>query len=219
MRILHGELARLRVAVRPFAISKYLKSAEERKLHLGCGTHSVPGWLNADKFNSNADIWMDAGARWPFAEDALDLIYTEHMLEHIRVDDVPHVLSEAFRVLKPGGGIRISVPDLEIHARNYVEKNDAFFAPIIAKYQARLDKQRNKYWLVRSNGGAFMTRAVQRFFRHRWFYDFETLAGCLKEVGFSRIEKRSFADSLFPSAAKMDTEDRAFESLYVDAIK
>ena len=162
---------------------------------------------------------MNATSRFPFKDNSFDVIYSEHMIEHIFVDRIPIFLEEIHRVLKPGGVFRVTTPDLEIHARNYIQKNDEFFKPIIEKYMARWDRQKAKYWLVRSNGGAFMTRAVQRFYRHRWVYDFETLSSCLKEVGFSKCLKQSVGKCVIDSAGKMDREDRAFETLYVDAIK
>jgi predicted SAM-dependent methyltransferase len=187
-------------------------------VNLGAGPNRKEGWLTADAFKAEADIYLNVCRRFPFSDASVDVLYAEHMLEHIHVDKVRFVLSEARRVLKPGGMFRITVPDLEIHARNYVAKNEDFFRPIIDKYMGRWDKNLDKYWLIRSNGGAFMSRAVQRFYRHRWMYDFETLSSCLREVGFKQCTKQSFGVSLVPAAGKLDRSDRAFETLYVDAV-
>jgi predicted SAM-dependent methyltransferase len=219
MRLIRGETVRLRIFSRPFTIREYMKNHDVVKVNIGAGPHTKEGWLTADAFKVEADIYMNANARWPFDDNSVDVLYSEHMLEHIKVDRVPKLLAEAYRVLKPGGLFRVTVPDLEIHAKNYIAKNDEFFKPIIDKYQARLDKQKDKYWLIRSNGGAFMSRAVQRFYRHRWMYDFDTLSSCLYEVGFDECIKQTCGVSINKEAGEMDREDRAFETLYVDAIK
>lgn len=219
MKLLRGEAVRLKSLVRSFTVDKYLKNNEVARLNLGSGPYRYPGWLTADAFKSEADIYVNARSGMPFDDNTFDVIYSEHMLEHIEVDYIPRLLEEIHRVLKPGGLFRVTVPDLEIHANNYVSKNDAFFKPIIDKYQARLDKQREKYWLIRSNGGAFMSRAVRRFYRHRWMYDFETLSGCLQEVGFKETIKQSCGKSVVKEAGEMDRPDREFETLYIDAIK
>lgn len=219
MRILRGEAVKLKVFARPFVVNKYLKNSTEPKLHLGSGDNVVDGWLNADKFRSAADIYLNAYNRFPFPDNTFKVIYSEHMLEHVYIDKVPFLLKEVHRVLAPGGVFRVTVPDLEIHAQNYVNKNDEFFKPIIDKYMGRWDTQKNKYWLIRSNGGAFMTRAVQRFYRHRWMYDFETLSSCLVESGFSHCTKQAFQKSVSADAAKMDSSERACETLYIDALK
>ncbi len=219
MRIIHGEAVRLKALWRPMTVARYFKENEFTKLNLGAGPHIKEGWLTADAFKPEADIYLNVTRRLPFKDNSWDLIYSEHMLEHIHTDKVPLLLSEIHRILKPGGLFRVTVPDLEIHATNYVNKNTEFFKPIVDKYQARLDKQKNKYWLIRSNGGAFMSRAVQRFYRHRWMYDFDTLGSCLREVGFSECIKQSCGNSKIEAAAQMDRPDRAFETLYIDAVK
>ncbi len=219
MGLLHGEAVRLRVLFRKRTIKNYLENHDFRMLNLGAGPNRKQGWLTADAFKPQADIYLNAYSAFPFPTDSFDLVYSEHMLEHIHVDKVRRLLEEVYRVLKPGGTFRVTVPDLEIHARNYVAGNSAFFSPIIEKYKARWTSQKDKYWLIRSNGGAFMSRAVQRFYRHRWMYDFETLSSCLYEVGFSQCTKMSFGVSAVPAAGQMDRADRAFESLYIDARK
>jgi predicted SAM-dependent methyltransferase len=219
MKLFHGEAVRLRVLFRQLAIKKYLNNNQFRMLNLGAGPNRKSGWLTADAFKPQADIYMNVGRRFPFANDVFDLIYSEHTLEHIHVDKVRRLLLEVYRVLKPGATFRVTVPDLEIHANNYVKGNSDFFSPIIEKYKSRWATEKDKYWLIRSNGGAFMSRAVQRFYRHRWMYDFETLSSCLTEIGFSRCEKKSFSVSNIAAAGEMDRPDRAFETLYIDATK
>ena len=219
MKILHGEAVRIKALVRPFVVSSYLNNHQTKMLNLGAGPNRYKGWLTADAFKSEADIYLNAYSKFPFKDSTWDVIYSEHMLEHIYVDKVPHLLSEVFRILKPGGLFRVTVPDLEIHAKNYIQKNDQFFEPIITKYKSRWNTKKSKYWLIRSNGGAFMSRAVQRFYRHRWMYDFETLSSCLKEVGFSKVSKMTCGESKISAAGQMDRHDRAFETLYIDAVK
>lgn len=219
MKILRGEAVRLKAVIRPLVVKRYLATHSRRLLNIGSGPHRREGWLCADAFKSEADIYLNATSALPFESNTFDVVYSEHMIEHIKVDNIPMFLREIYRILRPGGVFRVTTPDLEIHAKNYISKNDSFFAPIIDKYKARWDRQKNKYWLIRSNGGAFMSRAVQRFYRHRWMYDFETLSSCLTEVGFSSVHKMAFSQSHVEEGKVMDREDRAFETLYVEAIK
>jgi predicted SAM-dependent methyltransferase len=220
MSMFHGEIVRLKALWRPKTVSQYFRTHDKKMLNLGAGPHKIEGWLTADAFKSEADIYIDVTRKTlPFEDNSWDIIYSEHMLEHIYIDKVPNLLAEIHRILKPGGIFRVTVPDLQIHAKNYVEGNTEFFKPIVDKYMARWPKQKNKYWLIRGNGGAFMSRAVQRFYRHRWMYDFETLSSCLKEVGFSSSVKQECRKSISPEAGVLDREDRAFETLYIDSTK
>ncbi|MDR3177221.1 MAG: methyltransferase domain-containing protein [Desulfovibrio sp.] len=220
MKIFHGELVRIKMMIRPFVIKRYLNSHNRRLLNVGAGPHKGKGdWLTADAFKAEADIYLNVYSKFPFPDNSFDVVYSEHLIEHIVVDKIAHFLQEVYRILKPGGLLRITTPDLEIHSSNYVSKNDIFFTPIIDKYKARLDKQKNKYWLIRSNGGAFMTRAVQRFYRHRFMYDYEILASCINEIGFTKSIKQSYGQSIVEEIGQQDRCDRAFETLYIDAIK
>ena len=219
MKIFRGELNRIRLLSRPFQIRQYLRNHDLRLLNVGSGPHKEKGWLTADKFSPDADIYLNVYAKLPFQDDTFDIIHSSHLIEHIKIDKIPYFLQEIYRVLKTNGLLRISTPDLELFAKNYIEKNNDFFLPAIEKYKSRVSMQKNKYWLVRSNGSIFMMRAVNRFYHHRWMYDYETLSLCLGEIGFKECIKQSFRKSIIDIAGKLDKDTRAWESLYIDAIK
>jgi len=213
-----GELARLKVLTRPFVRRRYLASTSAPKLHLGCGSRVEPGWLNADKFARGADTYVDAYRRLPFADDTFAVVLCEHMIEHMRIEKVPAFLREVHRVLRPGGVFRVSCPDLALFSARYVAGDAEFFAPILSQFaRRRATPDDVRYWGVRSLGGAFMSRAY--FHHHRWMYDFATLGPVLEELGFRRVVQQAYREGLAPEAAALDNPERAFESLYIDAIK
>lgn len=87
-------------------------------LHVGSGHTSLPTWF-ADYAEVRLDIdegckpdivanMTDMGPIGPF-----DAVYCSHALEHLYPHDVPVALAEFRRVLKPGGGLVVFVPDLE----------------------------------------------------------------------------------------------------------
>jgi len=51
---------------------------------------------------------------------SVDGSFIEHVLEHIGLDDVFHLLDECRRVLRPGGVMRVSVPDFRKYAQSYL---------------------------------------------------------------------------------------------------
>ena len=93
---LHGELARMRKYWRPWKIKKYFASTDEPSLHIGCGGLNCPGWFNVDKFNANADTFIDASKPFPFLDNSFSLVFTEHMIEHLEIDRIEQFLREIY---------------------------------------------------------------------------------------------------------------------------
>ena len=83
-------------------------------LHLGCGPVDYPGFINIDKYPFQHVHYLRNVKRLPhFKNESADLIYISHCLEHFSYLEVPGILNEYYRVLKPGGILRISVPDFD----------------------------------------------------------------------------------------------------------
>src|SRR5215469_1479512 len=84
------------------------------KLHIGCGDHPIEGWINTDLNPCMMGVGpMDATKTFPFVDNFFTHIFSEHMIEHITKEEGEFMLRECFRVLKPGGKIRISCPGRE----------------------------------------------------------------------------------------------------------
>ena len=131
---LPGSLAPLRALWRPVIVRRYLRTAQRPSLHIGCGGNVHAGWLNTDLYNSEADTYLDATKRFPFEDQTFERVFSEHLIEHLRIDKVRASLNETHRVLRPAGLCRISCPDLALYARKYIEKDGALerrFQPVI----------------------------------------------------------------------------------------
>jgi predicted SAM-dependent methyltransferase len=95
-------------------IDKYLKSNTLKKLQIGSGGTILEGWLNTDLILENSFVThMDAGKRFPLEDNSFDFVYSEHLFEHLTYAQQCNYLAESFRILKPGGKIRIATPNIE----------------------------------------------------------------------------------------------------------
>lgn len=91
------------------------------KLHLGCGPRYIPGFIHVDALSApHVDI-VGPVERLPMDDASATLIYASHVLEHFGRFEYRAVLEEWFRVLKPGGTLRLSVPDFAACAEIYYE--------------------------------------------------------------------------------------------------
>ncbi|MBT0653035.1 class I SAM-dependent methyltransferase [Geomobilimonas luticola] len=91
-------------------------------LNIGCGATFHPDWVNIDLGGGDHAISHNITNGIPFPDEMFDVVYHSHLLEHLPLENALPFIKECFRVLKPGGIVRILVPDLEQIARLYLEK-------------------------------------------------------------------------------------------------
>jgi predicted SAM-dependent methyltransferase len=97
--------------------------SEARRLHLGCGQRYIPGFFHVDALPYSIVDRVGRVESMPFiASNSVELIYACHVLEHFGRFEVPDVLAEWYRVLQPGGLLRLAVPDFAACAAIYYEQ-------------------------------------------------------------------------------------------------
>lgn len=180
------------------------------RLHLGCGKRIFPGWINVDGFESaGVDLRWDLRSRLPFENGAAQMIYSEHLLEHLEPDDAEALLAECRRLLSPGGRIRVGVPDAGLYLRAYSEDRREFFEAL-----------RHLGGAVRplTTPIAVINQAFRMGGAHKYAWDFETLQLAMERAGL--IAAKQFPSGQASSADLcLDDPQRAFETLYLEAIR
>ena len=143
------------------------------KLHLGCGKRHIPGFVHIDAVDYPHVDHVATIDNLSFIQDAsVDLIYNCHVLEHFKRRDVRRVLQEWHRVLKPGGILRISVPD---------------FAKLCEVYQ--------KYGQLDLVIGALFGRQDYLYNIHYNVFDFPTLKRELESAGFADVRRYDWRET------------------------
>lgn len=91
-------------------------------VNLGCGYRFHPRWLNIDiQKSGDAVVAHDLRRGIPLPDGSADAVYQSHLLEHLSRCESEFILRECLRVLRPGGVVRVVVPDLEGICRVYLE--------------------------------------------------------------------------------------------------
>lgn len=94
-------------------IDSYIKNNEIKRMQIGCGTNFFDGWLNTDLDCNDRIAYLNAGNKFPIESDSFDFVYSEHLFEHLKVEQQLNMLSESYRILKKGGILRIAMPNID----------------------------------------------------------------------------------------------------------
>jgi predicted SAM-dependent methyltransferase len=201
-------------------IHHYLSEAIPKKLHIGCGSHLLPGWLNSDYFPQHSEvIQVDATGRYPFDDDTFDYIFNEHIIEHLSFDKGQQMLREHWRVLKNNGKIRISTPDLKFLVT-------VFSAPDTELHLAYMKWATRNF--IRDAPCVHSTFVINNFMRawgHQFIYDEAVLRLALERAEFSVIMRCTLSLSDDPELRDLENKGRMpdgflkLESLVLEGTK
>jgi predicted SAM-dependent methyltransferase len=101
-------------------------------VNVGCGDLVKEGWINLDAAPPSRNrYYYNAVNRLPFAAGSVEHIHAEHFLEHLDYGDACQFIKECSRVLKPGGSLRVIVPDLEKYITAYHRNDREFFDKLV----------------------------------------------------------------------------------------
>ena len=175
------------------------------KLHLGCGNKYIEGYVNIDiRYLPGVDEVNNVGRLRNYKSHSIDVIYASHVLEHFSRWEYESVLKRWYELLKPGGVLRLGVPD---------------FGEIVEYYNKTKD--------LRSVSGMLYAGQDYPENNHYWVWDFNTLSKELKEIGFNNVyrydwrqtEHSDIDDYTQSYLPHFDKENGVLLSLNVEAIK
>ena len=173
-----------------------------KKLHLGCGTKHLLGYTNIDiRYLPGVDEVNNIRFLRNYERDSIDEIYACHVLEHFGRWEYKEVLKRWFEILKPGGQLRLAVPNFESICEYY--KNTSDLKSLIGLLYGGQDYDENYHYIT---------------------FDYWTLHDDLKHIGYRRIVKWNHEDYPVDDFSKaylphMDKENGTLMSLNLLAIK
>jgi predicted SAM-dependent methyltransferase len=141
-----------------------------------------------------ARLWyLNVARKFRFPNEAFDYVYSSHVLEHLHPNEARFCLREVHRVLKPGGVLRIAVPDLDRIIKKYVPEHPEAFLEELFEPNQRSAKN-----------------------MHHWHYNEFSLRKSLEDAGFQKIMREAFRRGRCPD---LDRIERREESLFVEAVR
>jgi predicted SAM-dependent methyltransferase len=173
------------------------------RLHLGCGSVILPGWVNVDVHPSpGVDRVLDVRQGLPFED--VELIFSEHFLEHFDLDDGLVLLRECRRVLRQDGVLRLTTPNLDwVWATSYATRWTAQSAT-----RATIDTRRWPHDAPAARDCLALNRAF-RAWGHRFLYNRAMLEDALRAAGFADLAWCSYGTSGHDALGNLERHEQS----------
>lgn len=184
------------------------------KLNLGCFQDMFyDGWINIDILDLKVFaeqqayefIQQDLTQGIPFQDNSVDIIMSNHLIEHITREEGKQLLKECYRVLKPGGIIRFSTPDTQIITKQYLDGKIMEYKYINTGVEKAEDEAEAYYNLL--------------IVGHKTIYDEKSLIQMMTKAGFENIIQTGVFESRSPVIKKQTITTHPNISLVVEAQK
>lgn len=211
------ELQATRVRLWHWRTPRRYRQCSDLLVNLGAGDTGRAGWVNVDiQQYPGINCVYDCRKHLPFPDRSVRGIFCEHFFEHIDyTEEIPTFVSECYRVLQPGGVLRIVVPDAALYLHAYMHDGWEALRRIRPLHDQTTDSLLQTTYHTRME---LLNMVFRQGHQHKFAYDFTTLAFVLRRYGFATVQQQAFGVSLLPELA-IDQAMRASESLYVDAQK
>jgi len=143
------------------------------KLHLGCWHRQIPGFVHVDLCDLPHIDHQSRIDALPFVADgAAELIYCSHAFEYFDRQQAVAVLAEWRRVLRPGGLLRLAVPDFEALIEVY--RRSGAIERVLGPLYGRME---------------IATAQGPHCLYHRTCYDDASLTRLLQDAGFGAVRR------------------------------
>lgn len=216
------------------------------KLNLGCGAVRPAGWINTDSswnahlqripvlgkpvarllgrvsYDSGNVQYMNLNQPWKFTSGAVDIVYASHLFEHLRLPSADLFLRESYRVLKPGGVIRLVVPDLYQICRKYVNEYESGNKEASGYLLWAINLHREGQYGQKINWAHKMLLEWQGYpHQHKYMYDEYSLGKKIQDFGFHQLRAHTYGVSTYMSDCIKEVEGtkESYLSVYLEALK
>jgi predicted SAM-dependent methyltransferase len=216
------------------------------KLNLGCGSVRPNGWINTDsslntnmqkipfigkkiaklfnpvEYDSENFVYMNLNKKWNYRDNSIDVVYASHLFEHLTLASAKLFLTESYRTLKPGGVIRIVVPDLYKISKKYISEyeNGTYENSSTEFIMWAINMHRDGQY---GNIGFFKKLILEWQgypHQHKFMYDEKSLTKLFEGSNFKNILSLTYGNSSYiDSINDVEGTKESYLSVYIEAKK
>jgi SAM-dependent methyltransferase len=175
----------------------------------------LPAWASETQWPPNILV-HDLRKPLPFVDGTASAIYGSHVIEHLYLVEAERLLAECFRVLKPGGLVRLVVPDLRAAVDEYLGERPFADSEQKAAELSAADRLNERLGLRErrppsGNPAYRVYTALKDFHSHKWMYDAESLSARLETAGFSEVRQLGYLDSAIEGIDEVELRNRVVD--------
>ena len=129
-KILYYAMLAVPMRINGAVYRRFRQNGRPIKAHLGCGQKNyLPGWVNVDAnfVTAKIDLWANLEQGLPFGDNSVERIYSFHVIEHLPDSALAPHFREMFRVLRPGGVIRVGGPNIDNACLKLLQNEASWF--------------------------------------------------------------------------------------------
>jgi ubiquinone/menaquinone biosynthesis C-methylase UbiE len=215
------------------------------KLNLGCGAVRPNGWVNVDsslnaylqklpggkfiasklgmvQYDSNNVTYMNLNKPWKIKSNSADIVYASHLFEHLSLKSAKLFMNESYRVLKPGGIIRIVVPDLYKICKKYISEYEQTegFANTTEYIMWAINMHREGQYPNVKGFKKIILEWQGYPHQHKFMYDEKSLGKIFADQGFTQIKSKVYGESDYIKEIKdVEGGKESYLSVYLEAKK
>jgi predicted SAM-dependent methyltransferase len=216
------------------------------KLNLGCGSVRPKGWINTDsslnanmqkipfigkkiaklfnpvEYDSENFVYMNLNKKWNYRDNSIDVVYASHLFEHLTIASAKLFLAESYRTLKPGGVIRIVVPDLYKISKKYISEyeNSTYENTSTEFIMWAINMHRDGQY---GNIGFFKKLILEWQgypHQHKFMYDEKSLTKLFERSNFKNIQSLTYGNSSYiDEINEVEGTKESYLSVYIEAKK
>jgi predicted SAM-dependent methyltransferase len=187
----------------PLIIADYMKHNTVRKLQLGAGDFNLPGWLNTDIGPIDGQAYLDATKPFPLPDSSFQVVSSEQVVEHLTSEQGLSMMKESFRILAPGGKVRVATPNLlQLMDLLRADKTPEQLAYMKAKIDWHL-------WPKTPDPANVIINLEMNEFGHRFIYTPQMLRSTMEAAGFTQIRQYKSGESDDPALKGLEVRSHS----------
>lgn len=188
-------------------------------LSIGSGRTVAAGWVGIDLKHAERVFRCDLRKPLPLPDGCVDGILAEHVLEHFGHDDLPAMLTELHRVLRPGAPLRVVSPDAAIVAA-LLDGRDGPRVSAQIGFDTRVHGWDPTEPLLRWR---IANRLAYQFGQHQVLLTTDSVTALLHAAGFTGTRTMAMTETVYfdqvPGTHLARFPDSAHEAFTVEAIR